>query len=371
MTSIEAVALRCILPGFEGMRAPDWVLRRAADGLGGVILFARNFESKPQLTGLAAELHSARHGLLVCIDEEGGDVTRLEARTGSSYPGNLALGIADTVSLTRDVAAAIGAELAACGIDLNLAPVADVNSNPQNPVIGVRSFGSDAAAVARHTAAYIEGMQDAGVAACAKHFPGHGDTAIDSHLDLPVVAEDPHLRALGPFASAIECGVQSIMSAHVGVPGIDDAPATLSPRIMTGLLRDELGFKGLAVTDGLEMQGLTGGIGIDAGDVPWGLAGALAARGVRVMAIDVDPAAQDPAVLLDQSKRRSIVLVVRDLHRRPDQAVTVVSLLAARPDAILIEMGVPICRPERATAYMATHGSARVCAEAAAEVLTR
>src|SRR5204862_273644 len=104
-------------------------------------------------------------------------------------------------------------------------------------VIGVRSFGSDAAAVARHTAAYIEGMQDAGVASCAKHFPGHGDTAIDSHLDLPAVAEDPHLRALGPFASAIEYGVQSIMSAHVVVSAIDDAPVTLSPRIMTGLLR--------------------------------------------------------------------------------------------------------------------------------------
>src|SRR5256885_2856402 len=142
-----------------------------------------------------------------------------------------------------------------------------------NPVIGVRSFGSDAAAVARHTAAYIEGMQDAGVAACAKHFPGHGDTAIGSPLDLPVVAEDPHLRALGQFASAMECGVQSIMSAHVGVPGIDDAPATLSPRIMTGLLRDELGFKGLAVTDGLEMQGLSRGIGIAEGAVQALIAG--------------------------------------------------------------------------------------------------
>ena len=478
MTSIEAVALRCILPGFEGVRAPDWVLRRAADGLGGVILFARNFESKPQLTGLAAELHRARPGLLVCIDEEGGDVTRLEARTGSSYPGNLALGVADDVSLTRDVAAAIGAELAACGIDLNLAPVADVNSNPQNPVIGVRSFGSNAAAVARHTTAYIEGMQDAGVASCAKHFPGHGDTAIDSHLDLPAVAEDPHLRALGPFASAIEYGVQSIMSAHVVVSAIDDAPVTLSPRIMTGLLRDELGFQGLAITDGLEMQGLSRGIGIAegavqaliagcdalcigggcadegvvdeivdavaaavargrlgesrlreaasrvdavaawraarvggvaprgdagavaarlairahgavkvgpdaavlrfestasiaAGDVPWGLGGVLAARGVRVTAVDVDPAAHDLAVLLDESNGRSLVLVVRDLHRRPEQAVMVDALLARRPDAILVEMGVPICRPRGAMAYIATHGSARVCAEAAAEVLTR
>src|SRR5439155_25710591 len=141
-------------------------------GLGGVILFARNVDTRAQLTALSSDLHSARPELLIAIDEEGGDVTRLEAREGSSYPGNLALGAADDPALTREVAASIGAEVAACGIDLNLAPVADVNSNAMNPVIGVRSFGSDAGAVARHTAAYMKGMQDAGVAACAKHFPG-------------------------------------------------------------------------------------------------------------------------------------------------------------------------------------------------------
>src|SRR5206468_510773 len=436
---------RCILPGFEGMRAPDWVLRRAADGLGGVILFARNFESKPQLTGLAAELHRARPGLLVCIDEEGGDVTRLEARTGSSYPGNLALGVADDVGLTREVADAIGAELAKSGIDLNLAPVADVNSNPQNPIIGARSFGSNAKTVARHTAAWIDGMQGAGVAACAKHFPGHGDTSIDSHLELPVVSEDPHLRALAPFAAAIAHGVQAVMSAHIVVPGIDSAPATASRRVMQGLLRDELGFDGLAITDGLEMRGFSGpgGIGegavraigagcdalcigggladeavvdeivdalsaavnrgrlaeprlreaasrvdalaewrsrqdasaqhgrdeagleaarravradgdvhigpdatvlrfpstpsIAAGEVPWGVANALSARGVRVITSDVDPAAHDLAV----PARGSVVVVVRDLHRHPEHGAPISALLRKRPDAVVVEMGMP------------------------------
>src|SRR5438046_4624444 len=151
MTPVEALALRCLLPGFEGLQAPGWVLRRAAQGLGGVILFARNVDTRAQLTALTSELHSARPELLIAIDEEGGDVTRLEAREGSSYPGNLALGAADDPSLTFDVAASIGYHLAEVGIDLDLAPVADVNTNPLNPVIGVRSFGSDPFAVAKRT----------------------------------------------------------------------------------------------------------------------------------------------------------------------------------------------------------------------------
>jgi len=476
MTHVEALVLRCVLAGFEGTIAPRWVLRLAAQGLGGVILFARNVETRTQLAGLTAELHRARPELVVAIDEEGGEVTRLEARTGSSYPGNLALGVADDPELTRNVAAAIGSELATCGIDLNLAPVADVNINPMNPVIGVRSFGSDARAVARHTAAYIDGMQDAGVAACAKHFPGHGDTSIDSHLDLPVAGEDPHRRALAPFESAIASDVRSIMSAHIVTPALDRAPATLSRKIMTGLLRDELAFAGLAITDGLEMHGVSRGIGIAegaaqalaagcdalcigggradqavveeivsgvaeavargrlsetrlreaasrvdavsawrsrrsravipqsdiglvaarrairadgavrvgdeaavvrfesipsiaAGEVPWGIAREVAARGARVTTIDVGPAAHDRDMLVEASRGKALVLVVRDLHRRPAQAEMVDGLLAARPDAVLVEMGVPVCRPKRARAYVATHGSARVCAEAAAELM--
>src|SRR6266536_3066280 len=126
----------CLLPGFAGTRAPDWILRRLAGGLGGAVLFSRNVVDAEQVAALTAELHSARPDALVAIDEEGGDVTRLESATGSSYPGNLALGVVGDVALTRAVGAAIGADLAATGINLNLAPVADVNSNPENPVIG-------------------------------------------------------------------------------------------------------------------------------------------------------------------------------------------------------------------------------------------
>ena len=166
---------------------PDWVRRRLADGLGGVVLYAWNVESREQLRALTAELRSEREDLVVAIDEEGGDVTRLEAATGSSYPGNAALGVVDDVELTERVAASLGAELADAGVNLDFAPVADVNTNPQNPVIGIRSFGSDAELVARHVAAFVRGLQRAGVAACAKHFPGHGDTSVDSHLALPLV----------------------------------------------------------------------------------------------------------------------------------------------------------------------------------------
>ena len=145
MRSPAELALRCIFPGFEGTTAPAWVLRAAERGLGGVVLYARNIDDGEQLSAMVESLHQARPGLLVAIDEEGGDVTRLEARTGSSYPGNLALGAAGDPTLTEEVARAIGRDLAARGIDLDLAPVADVNTDPRNPVIGVRSFGSNPA----------------------------------------------------------------------------------------------------------------------------------------------------------------------------------------------------------------------------------
>ena len=174
---LERLASSCILPGFEGPVVPDWVRRRLAEGLGGVVLYAWNVESRDQLRALTDDLRSERADLLIAIDEEGGDVTRLEAATGSSYPGNGALGVVDDVELTERVAAAIGAELAEVGVNLDFAPVADVNTNPQNPVIGIRSFGSDGDLVARHVAAFVRGLQSSGVAACAKHFPGHGDTA--------------------------------------------------------------------------------------------------------------------------------------------------------------------------------------------------
>lgn len=264
-------ALTVLQPGFTGTTAPDWLLRRLGEGLASVGLFGRNIASPDQLAALTAQLRAERDDVLVAIDEEGGDVTRLEVRTGSSFPGNHALGAVDDVVLTRDVAFELGRRLAACGVNLNWAPSADVNSNPDNPVIGVRSFGADTDLVARHTAAYVTGLQAAGVAACTKHFPGHGDTAVDSHHALPRIDADLSVldaRELAPFRAAIAAGTRAVMSAHILVPALDpDLPATLSRRILTGLLREELGYDGLIVTDGMEMQAIAAVYGIERGSV--------------------------------------------------------------------------------------------------------
>lgn len=264
-------ALAVLQPGFHGTTAPDWLLRRIGEGLTSVGLFGRNITSPAQLAALTAQLRAERDDVLVAIDEEGGDVTRLEVRDGSSFPGNYALGSVDDVDLTRAVARELGSRLAACGVNLNWAPSADVNSDVNNPVIGVRSFGADPALVSRHTAAYVEGLQSAGVAACTKHFPGHGDTAVDSHHALPRIDVDSatlHARELAPFRSAITAGSKSVMSAHILLSALDpNRPATLSPRILTGLLRDELGFDGLIVTDGIEMQAIASTYGIERGSV--------------------------------------------------------------------------------------------------------
>ena len=265
-TELERLASSCILPGFEGPVVPDWVRRRLAEGLGGVVLYAWNVESRDQLRALTDDLRSERHDLVIAIDEEGGDVTRLEAATGSSYPGNGALGVVDDVELTERVAAAIGAELAGVGVNLDFAPVADVNTNAQNPVIGIRSFGSDGDLVASHVAAFVRGLQGSGVAACAKHFPGHGDTALDSHLALPVV-DELDTRALVPFRAAIEAGVQSIMTAHIVVRSVGEGPATMNREILDDLLRGDLGFTGLVVTDALEMKAISSGVGVEEGAV--------------------------------------------------------------------------------------------------------
>jgi beta-N-acetylhexosaminidase len=265
----EAI-LGCLVPGFEGLEPPDWVRRRLAEGLGGVLYYARNVESREQLAALSAALRAEREDMLIAIDEEGGDVTRLEAATGSSYPGNAALGAVDDVELTERVAAALGSDLRGVGVNLDLAPVADVNSNPRNPIIGIRSFGADPEIVSRHVAAFVRGLQSAGVAACAKHFPGHGDTTADSHLELPTITADPDTlfaRELPPFRAAIEAGSQSLMTAHILVPSVDDAPATMSRHILTKLLREELGFEGMVMTDALEMRAISATVGVEEGAI--------------------------------------------------------------------------------------------------------
>jgi beta-N-acetylhexosaminidase len=196
--------------------------------------------------------------LLLALDEEGGDVTRLEWDTGSSYPGGAALGAVDDVAVTEAVAASIASELAAAGVNWNLAPVADVNV-PANPVIGTRAYGSDPAVVARHVGAFVRGTQSRGVAACAKHFPGHGSTVQDSHLELPSLVGDIE-DGLEPFRAAIAAGVQSIMTAHVRV---NDLPATVDRSIVFDLLRGELGFEGVVMADALEMKGVSASLGVE------------------------------------------------------------------------------------------------------------
>ncbi|MEV7808082.1 glycoside hydrolase family 3 N-terminal domain-containing protein [Microbispora sp. NPDC088329] len=257
MSELDRMAMAVLQPGFDGLEPPGWLRRALADGLGGVVLFARNVAGLDGTAALVAELRRERPDVVVAVDEEGGSVTRLEAATGSSWPGNMALGVAGEESLTRRVGRQIGRMVAAAGITLDYAPVVDVNADPRNPVIGVRSFGSDPEAVGRHGAAWIEGLQSAGVAACAKHFPGHGDTVTDSHLALPAVRASREVierRDLPPFRAAVAAGVRAVMCGHLLVPAVDVLPATLSRAVLTGLLREELGFEGLVVTDAIEMR---------------------------------------------------------------------------------------------------------------------
>jgi len=282
----------CLLARFDGVEPPPWLLRWLDDGLAGVLLFAANLSSAEQTRSVVSQLRSHNPHVLIAVDEEGGIVTRVEAATGSSYPGNAALGAVDDPTLTRAVAESIGAMLAGLGISLNLAPVADLDGNPANPVIGVRSFGPDPARVAAHTAAFVTGLQANRVAACAKHFPGHGRAAADSHVTLPSVAATlPELLAtdLVPFRAAIEAGVRSVMTGHVVFPAIDELPATLSRRLVTDVLRHELGFDGVIITDALGMAAI--------GDGPktaWGAIRSMAA-GADLICLPADEAAQQRA----------------------------------------------------------------------------
>jgi beta-N-acetylhexosaminidase len=274
---LSRLALHVLQPGFAGTEAPDWVRRRIADGLGSVLLFGRNIVDEQQLRALTSALHAQNPDLVVAVDEEGGDVTRLESATGSSYPGNLALGAVDDVELTARVACSLGRRLAAAGIDLDYAPDADVNSNPDNPVIGVRAFGADPDLVARHVAAWVRGLQSTGVAACAKHFPGHGDTSVDSHVALPTVRmgrQELAATALPPFRAAIKAGARTVMLGHLLLPVLDpEHPASVS-RAAVDLLRDELGFRGLIATDALEMAAVARRYGVEGAAVRAVAAGA-------------------------------------------------------------------------------------------------
>lgn len=274
---LRRLALSTLLAAFPGHEPPPWALDFVADGLAGHTLYGYNIGDPTQLRALTAQVQAVRGDVLLAIDEEGGDVTRLAHATGSPYPGNAALGAVGDLSLTRRVYRAIGAELAAAGINLNLAPTVDVNTADDNPIIGTRSFGADAVQVSAHAAAAVVGLQQAGVAACAKHFPGHGAAVTDSHYELPTVdvpLDVLEARELPPFAAVVAADAKAIMTAHIRMPSLTGGdPATFSRRALVGLLRDDFGFTGVVVTDALEMQGAAA----SAGSIPVAAVRSLAA----------------------------------------------------------------------------------------------
>lgn len=263
--SVFADAAATLQPGFVGTEVPPWLVDAYAQGLVSVCLYGANADGAGGLAPVCQRLRELLPDVLLAVDEEGGDVTRIHYPAGSPTVGNAVLGRLDDLAVTGGVATAIGHDLARLGIGLNLGPVVDVNSTPDNPVIGVRSFGANAALAGRHATAWIEGLQATGVGACAKHFPGHGDTVTDSHHARPRVdatLEVLSARELVPFEAAIQAGVAAVMTSHIVVTAIDaDRPATFSPRVMH-ILRGTLGFDGVVISDALDMAGASADIGI-------------------------------------------------------------------------------------------------------------
>lgn len=261
--SPRQLALGVLMPGFNGAAAPDWLLDAAAEGLGSVMLVAQNAPDVATTRVLTDAVHAAGP-VLITVDEEGGDVSRLQAASGSALPGAGALGAADDRALTERAGAALGALVRAAGIDLDLAPVLDVASEPTNPVIGVRSFGSERELVSRHGVAFLAGLHAAGVGGCAKHFPGHGATTTDSHLELPRLDVTEQVladRDLPPFEAAGAAGVDALMTGHLHIPALGPRPASLEPAVTALARRLPGGADRVIVTDALDMRAVSEGEG--------------------------------------------------------------------------------------------------------------
>jgi beta-N-acetylhexosaminidase len=294
LTIEQAIGQKLMLAFAGTQPAPDVLATIKNQHVGGVTLFrALNVVDPPQVRALTDALQQAAAAsgqppLLVAADQEGGQLMAI-GEGATPFPGNMALGATASTELAQRMGHAIGLELAAMGINVNYAPVCDVNTNPDNPTVGIRSFGEDATLVARMGAALITGMQSAGVAATAKHYPGGGDVAVDPHHDVPVVSHDRQRLdrvELLPFAQAIEAGVRLIMTGHVALPALNDGlnlPATLSRPIMQGVLREEMGFDGVIISDALEM----GAIAQGAGQMIDIIAATLA--GVDLLLLNADP----------------------------------------------------------------------------------
>ncbi len=315
--------------GFDGTTvSPEWAELQAEYKPGGMILFARNLQDPAQIVGLTNGLQarSPHFPLLIAIDQEGGRVSRLP--TGFTiFPPCGLIGACRSEELAYASASITAAELRAVGINMNMAPVLDVHSNPDNPIIGDRAYGTEPQLVATLGLAAIRGLQGKGVVACGKHFPGHGDTSKDSHKELPAVeaSMDQLLeRELPPFHFAIANGLATLMTAHVLYPALDaQRPATLSPTILTGLLRDQWGFDGVIVTDDLEMHAISDHHGIGDAAVQAFLAGAdllliCKDRGRAITAMDAVRKAVESGIIppdrLAASVRRVAALKQTFLH---------------------------------------------------------
>jgi beta-N-acetylhexosaminidase len=314
MTLEQAVGQQFLLT-FEGREAPPVqfleALRR--QHVGGVVLFRhKNMGNLAELRGLTQTLQraaaeSGQPPLLIAADQEGGQLIAVDQTT--PFPGNMALGAAGADELAYKVGHAIGKELSALGINVDFAPVCDVNSNPLNPVIGTRSFGEDPKLVARMSVALMRGLQSAGVAATAKHFPGHGDTSSDSHQNAPIVKHSAKRICsveLVPFRAAVESGVRLMMTAHIVAPalngGSNELPATLAPRILRDLLRKKMRFNGVIVSDALDMHAMEQGPGYVAETM------AAVAAGIDLLLFNHDLSRVEPACAnLIQAARRGLL----------------------------------------------------------------
>jgi beta-N-acetylhexosaminidase len=326
-----------LIAGFDGEALPTELQSLAREfGLGGVILFARNIAEPEQVAELCFD--AARLvpdlPLWVSVDQEGGRVARLKAPF-TEWPPMATIGRSGDVRLAERFARALASELRAVGVSLDYAPVLDVHTNPRNPVIGDRALSDNPADVAKLGGAIIRALQAEGIAACGKHFPGHGDTSADSHLELPLV-EHPLERLreveLVPFRAAIEAQVAAIMTAHVFLPAIDEErPATLSRRIVSGVLRDELKFEGLILSDDLEMKAVADRYAVPAAAVlavDAGCDGLLISSGNH----DVQAAALEALIhaVEEQQLRHARVEEALKRHQRAKERF-LTAAIAARP----------------------------------------
>jgi beta-N-acetylhexosaminidase len=262
MTDLQRAIARMFVVGFDGHAVTDDMKRYIDRGIGGVIFFNRNIRSAEQFNTLSGDLkrHAAGRPLLACLDHEGGRVVRASDDVFTPVPSMRAIGMTGDAALARQIGELFAGELRSVNVDVNFAPVMDVDTNPANPVIADRSFSRYTDVVSKLGVALIDGMQAGGVAACAKHFPGHGDTSQDSHLDLPRLPHNiERLEAveLAPFKASVRAGVASIMTAHVIFEPLDAKfPATMSRPVLDGILRDRFGFEGVVFSDCLQMNAI-------------------------------------------------------------------------------------------------------------------